>query len=185
MANLDEPSDTGGTLIAANQVNGTSVYNRQRESLGSIYDVMIDKTSGEAQYAIMSFGGFLGMGESYHPLPWKALTYDTAQGGYVVNLTKQQLEGAPYYGASGTTSCTSRFNGPNAREPAATQASLIRLLEEKLADGSGGGTGAPLGSSEDPTTGLGQAGAAEEEPGVGSASATEGTEPLLDYLLGP
>jgi hypothetical protein len=104
MATLNDPSNTGGTLIAASQVNGTSVYNRQGESLGSIYDVMIDKASGQAQYAIMSFGGFLGMGESYHPLPWKALTYDIGQGGYVVSLSKQQLEGAPYYGASGSTS---------------------------------------------------------------------------------
>jgi hypothetical protein len=102
MATLNDPSDTRGTLIAASQVNGTSVYNRQGESLGSVYDVMIDKMSGEAEYAIMSFGGFLGMGESYHPLPWKALTYDLGQGGYVVNLSKQQLQGAPYYKASAT-----------------------------------------------------------------------------------
>ena len=45
----------------------------------------------------MSFGGFLGMGESYHPLPWATLTYDTSQDGYVVDLDKQKLEGAPTY----------------------------------------------------------------------------------------
>ena len=65
-----------GNLIAASKVEGTKVYDRQGESLGSIYDVMIDKRSGQVRYAVMSFGGFLGMGESYHPLPWDVLDYD-------------------------------------------------------------------------------------------------------------
>ena len=56
--------------------------------------VMIDKPSGKVAYAIMSFGGFLGMGNQYHPLPWSVLKYDTNLGGYVVNLDKRQLEGA-------------------------------------------------------------------------------------------
>jgi hypothetical protein len=58
---------------------------------------MIDKVSGNVAYAIMSFGGFLGIGNSYHPLPWSLLQYDTNKGGYVVNLDKSQLEGAPSY----------------------------------------------------------------------------------------
>jgi hypothetical protein len=58
---------------------------------------MIDKRSGAAEYAIMSFGGFLGIGDSYHPLPWQALTYDEIQGGYVVNIDRSRLEGAPTY----------------------------------------------------------------------------------------
>jgi phospholipid/cholesterol/gamma-HCH transport system substrate-binding protein len=89
-------------------------------------------------------------------------------------------------GASGTTSCSARFNGPNARRPAdATGSSLLRFLEEELAKGSGGGTGVPFRSSGGPTTGLGQADETEAEPGIGGASPTAGTEPLLDYLLGP
>ena len=63
---------------------------------------MIDKRSGQVSYAVMSFGGFLGMGEDYHPLPWSVLHYDTNQGGYVVNLDKGQLEGAPTYRESDT-----------------------------------------------------------------------------------
>jgi sporulation protein YlmC with PRC-barrel domain len=100
MANLNDPSDTGGRLIAASQVNGTSVYNRSGEKLGSIYDVMLDKRTGETEYAIMSFGGFLGIGDTYHPLPWHVLTYDTAQGGYVVDIDRRRLEGAPSYRAN-------------------------------------------------------------------------------------
>jgi sporulation protein YlmC with PRC-barrel domain len=100
MATLDNLTDTGGRLIAASKVNGTAVYNPAGDKLGSIYDVMLDKISGHAEYAIMSFGGFLGIGDSYHPLPWNALKYDVGMGGYVVNLTREQLEGAPSYTAS-------------------------------------------------------------------------------------
>ena len=56
---------------------------------------MLDKMSGKADYAIMSFGGFLGIGDRYHPLPWQALTYDPRQGGYVVDIDRSRLEGAP------------------------------------------------------------------------------------------
>lgn len=84
-------------LIAATRVNGTYVYNHQDENIGTIEDVMLDKQSGRVAYAIMSFGGFLGMGERYHPLPWSTLRYDTAKGGYVVDLSKEVLEGAPSY----------------------------------------------------------------------------------------
>lgn len=90
------------SLIAASKVNGTSVYNRQGDSLGSIYDVMLNKQNGQVSYAVMSFGGFLGMGEKYHPVPWKKLTYSEQYNGYVVDLDKRQLEGAPAYGASDT-----------------------------------------------------------------------------------
>jgi hypothetical protein len=86
---------TSGSLIAAENVNGTDVYNLGGEHLGTVDDIMIDKISGRAIYALMSFGGFLGMGEKQHPLPWSALTYDERKGGFVVNLDKKQLEGAP------------------------------------------------------------------------------------------
>ena len=88
-----------GNLISSEKVEGTNVYNRTGDTLGSIHDLMIDKTSGHVVYAIMSFGGFLGMGNQYHPLPWSVLKYDTNMGGYVVNLDKQQLEGGPAYDA--------------------------------------------------------------------------------------
>jgi len=84
-------------LIAASKVEGTAVYNRQGESLGSVYDVMIDKRSGGVAYAVMSFGGFLGIGQGYHPVPWDMLDYDERQGGYVVDLNKEVLEKAPSY----------------------------------------------------------------------------------------
>ncbi len=102
MANVDNPSDTSGHLIAASKVNGTNVYNPAGEKLGSVYDVMINKVSGNTEYAILSFGGFLGIGDSYYPLPWKALRYDPRQGGYIVDVDKARLEGAPSYAANDT-----------------------------------------------------------------------------------
>jgi sporulation protein YlmC with PRC-barrel domain len=92
-------TDETHALIASNKVEGTEVYNRQGEHLGEVYNFMVNKRSGQVEYAVLSFGGFLGIGDSYYPLPWKALTYDTSQGGYVVDLDKSKLEGAPSYRA--------------------------------------------------------------------------------------
>jgi sporulation protein YlmC with PRC-barrel domain len=100
LASIKDPTDTRGRVIAASNVNGTNVYNNAGEKLGSVYDVMLDKFSGKVQYAVMSFGGFLGIGDKYHPLPWDQLTYDPNQGGYVVNLDRRRLEGAPTYVAN-------------------------------------------------------------------------------------
>ncbi len=92
-------TDETDRLIASNKVEGTAVYDRRGERLGSVYNFMVDKRSGQVAYAVMSFGGFLGVGGSYHPLPWRSLTYDTNLGGYVVDLDKDRLQGAPSYAA--------------------------------------------------------------------------------------
>ena len=85
-------------LIASNKVESTGVYNRTGEQLGTVFNFMVDKVSGQVAYVVMSFGGFLGVGESYHPLPWKALTYDTRVEGYVIDIDKDRLAGAPSHG---------------------------------------------------------------------------------------
>lgn len=87
--------DETGTLIAADKVEGTSVFNAEGEKLGTVDTVMLDKRGGNVAYAVMSFGGFLGMGEKHHPLPWQTLTYDETKHGYVVNISKDQLKKAP------------------------------------------------------------------------------------------
>ncbi|MBB3952033.1 MULTISPECIES: PRC-barrel domain-containing protein [Aureimonas] len=91
--------EVGADAIEASRVNGTAVYNTEGDHLGHIYDVVIGKRDGRVKYAIMSFGGFLGIGEEYHPLPWEVLKYDERQGGYVVGITIDQLQSAPRYGA--------------------------------------------------------------------------------------
>ena len=84
-------------VISSDRVEGTTVYNAGGERLGSIDDLMIDKLSGQVRYAVLEFGGFLGMGKDRYPIPWSMLKYDTAQEGYVVPLQKETLEGAPRY----------------------------------------------------------------------------------------
>ncbi len=93
-------ADETDRLISSEKVEGTAVYNRNGEQLGSIHHLMIDKFTGQVAYAVMSFGGFLGIGERYHPLPWKMLSYDTRLGGYVVDLDRSRLEGAPGFTSS-------------------------------------------------------------------------------------
>ena len=102
-------SITSGTLIAAEKVNGTNVYNPAGDNLGNIDDIMIDKVSGRAIYAVMSFGGLLGMGTKFHPLPWATLNYDVQKGGYVVNLDKKVLEGAPSYASDSDFTWTREY----------------------------------------------------------------------------
>ena len=82
-------------LISSRRVEGTPVYNRSDQRLGSIHSVMIDKKSGQVAYAVLSFGGFLGMGENVTPVPWQALDYDVDLDAYVIDLTREQLENAP------------------------------------------------------------------------------------------
>jgi hypothetical protein len=91
-----------GSLIGSDKVEGTNVYRSNGYKVGSIIRVMIDKGSGKVAYAVMSFGGFLGIGEDYYPLPWSLLTYNERLGGYEVNVTEQQLKGAPKYGTHET-----------------------------------------------------------------------------------
>lgn len=90
-------SDETNRLIASDKVEGTAVYDLTGQRLGSIYNFMVDKRTGQVEYAVMSFGGFLGIGDDYYPLPWKSLKYDTSLEGYVVEVTKDQLQGAPRY----------------------------------------------------------------------------------------
>ena len=84
-------------MIGSDKVDGTAVYGADGNKIGSIQRVMIDKLSGKVAYAVLSFGGFLGMGEDYYPVPWSTLKYDTNLGGYRGNLTASQLEKAPSY----------------------------------------------------------------------------------------
>jgi sporulation protein YlmC with PRC-barrel domain len=85
-------------LIAADRVEGTAVYDMRGDKVGAIETVMIDKLTGKVAYAVLSFGGFLGIGERYHPLPWSVLRFSTELGGYVVDIDKQTLLDAPTYG---------------------------------------------------------------------------------------
>lgn len=98
-----------GTLIAAERVEGTHVYNLAGEKLGTVNDIMIDKVSGRAIYAVKSFCGLLGLGEKSHSLPWTTLKYDAQKSGYVVNLDKKRLEAAPNFDRASEFKWTSDY----------------------------------------------------------------------------
>jgi len=87
-------------LILASRVEKTPVFDRAGDRMGHIDDLLIDKASGQVVYAIMSFGGFLGIGEKFHPVPWPLLDYVAGYGGYVVPLDRSALENAPRYDAT-------------------------------------------------------------------------------------
>ncbi len=86
------------TFIAADRVQGAAIYNTTGDKLGLIDDIVINKKTGDIAYAIISTGGFLGLGSRYHPLPWSMLNYDSKLEGYVVPVEPAQLEITPAYG---------------------------------------------------------------------------------------
>lgn len=88
---------SGNPLIESDRVEGTSVYGPDNSHVGTIKRMMIDKQSGKVVYAVMSFGGFLGIGEDSHTIPWAKLTYDTDLGGYRTDISSDQLQGAPTF----------------------------------------------------------------------------------------
>lgn len=86
-------------LIASDKVVGTDVYGAGDEHVGKVERLILEKRSGRVAYAVMSFGGFLGIGHDHFPLPWQKLTYDERLGGYRTDVTMEQVEGAPRYRA--------------------------------------------------------------------------------------
>ncbi|WP_069300690.1 PRC-barrel domain-containing protein [Neptunicoccus sediminis] len=83
------------SLVSSTDVNGTNVYGSDGTNIGTIDHLMIDKQSGKVAYAVMGFGGFLGLGEEHHPVPWGKLKYDPAKDGFVADLTEFEVKGAP------------------------------------------------------------------------------------------
>ncbi len=102
MAETDAPGEMRGKpLIESDRVEGTTVYDANGNNIGAIKRLMIEKISGKVAYAVMSFGGFMGLGEEYYTLPWSVLTYNTSLDAYELNLSEDQLRGAPRRSAEG------------------------------------------------------------------------------------
>ena len=95
------PVEETEQTIASNKVEGTPVYDAHGERIGKIHNFMVDKQSGRVVYAVMSFGGLLGMGASYRPLPWSVLRYDEKLDGYVVGIDMDTIRNGPSYEAGG------------------------------------------------------------------------------------
>jgi sporulation protein YlmC with PRC-barrel domain len=82
-------------LVSTSDVNGEAVYSPSGDHIGTIDHLMIDKNSGKVAYAVMTFGGFLGIGEETFPVPWKKLNYDTSRNGFTTDITEDDLNDAP------------------------------------------------------------------------------------------
>lgn len=95
MAQSTQHSDRN--LVSSGDVEGTYVYDPNGNHIGSVDHLMIDKMSGNVAYAVMSFGGFAGLGTSHYPVPWGKLKYDTSLGGFRTDITEQQLRDAPEF----------------------------------------------------------------------------------------
>src|SRR5690554_2318320 len=85
------------SLIASDRVEGTPVRRPNGEKVGTIQRLMIDKVSGQVAYAVLSFGGFLGIGEKHLPIVWERLHYDPLLGAYELDISRDELEKAPAY----------------------------------------------------------------------------------------
>jgi sporulation protein YlmC with PRC-barrel domain len=83
--------------VSSNDIHGTEVYGAGGKHIGEVDHMIIDKLSGRVAYAVISFGGFMGLGHSHYPIPWSALRYDTSLGGFRTNITEQQLKDAPQF----------------------------------------------------------------------------------------
>jgi sporulation protein YlmC with PRC-barrel domain len=110
MAQTTFETDESHDLISADKVDGTTVYGADGDKIGSIKTVMIDKRGGQVPYAVLSAGGFLGIGEEYHQVPWSKLHYDEKLHGYRIDVTEDQLRGAPHFKANEYRKATSREN---------------------------------------------------------------------------
>jgi len=95
--------------ILASKVKGTSVYNSAGDKIGHVEDVVLDKKSDSIMFAALGFGGVLGMGEKYAPVPWSLLDYSPDKGGYVVPMSEDLIKKAPAYSLSELTKADGEF----------------------------------------------------------------------------
>ena len=97
MARTDEPTRL---LIPSNKTDAMKVKSRDGDNIGSVYAFMVNKRSGQAVYAVLTIGGFLGLGKAYYPLPFPLLAFDAANDSYIVTIDRRVLEGGPSWAAN-------------------------------------------------------------------------------------
>lgn len=100
IASGDPTSPTNTLLCSSHPISTIKATGRDGDSLGSVYSLMINKRTGQTEYAVLTIGGFIGIGKSYYPLPFQLLSYDQVADGYVVMIDKRLLEGGPNWTSS-------------------------------------------------------------------------------------
>ncbi len=91
---IDNPGP-GPEVMSADSLEGDTVVNSQGEDLGTIEAIMLDVRSGRIAYAVLSFGGFLGMGDKLFAIPWQALKLDADRECFILDVERARLENAP------------------------------------------------------------------------------------------
>lgn len=88
-------SDVPSSVVKTKEVIGVDVENSQEENLGKIEEIILDKVTGSVRYVVLSFGGFLGLGDKLFALPWNSISYDESRDSFILNVGKEKLERAP------------------------------------------------------------------------------------------
>lgn len=94
---MAESRDLGSDVVKTDEVIGVDVKNTEKESLGNVHEIVLDKQNGNVRYVVLSFGGFLGMGDKLFALPWNAISYDQQEECFILNIDKDKLKNAPSF----------------------------------------------------------------------------------------
>jgi hypothetical protein len=172
----------GPALMGAETLIGDGVVNGAEENLGDIKEIMLDMNTGQVAYAVLAFGGFLGMGEKLFAVPWQALHLDTANHRFVLNVEKERLKTAPGFNKDAWPDMSDvtwanqvhTFYGtdPN-RSGAPTMAPGVGI-RSGMTEGGGAGLGSGMGSAMGSSMGAGSAGSSTTGAGAGGMGNTEG-----------
>ncbi|MEN3274561.1 MAG: hypothetical protein V7631_351 [Massilia sp.] len=162
----------GPALMGADTLIGDSVVNGAEEDLGDIKEIMLDMNTGQVAYAVLAFGGFLGMGEKLFAVPWQALHLDTANHRFVLNVEKERLKTAPGFNKDAWPDMSDinwanqvhTFYGTDPHQGGAPTMAPGVGIRSGMSEGGGAGLGSGMGSS----MGAGSAGSSTTGSGAGA-----------------
>jgi sporulation protein YlmC with PRC-barrel domain len=170
----------GPALMGADTLIGDSVVNAADEDLGDIKEIMLDMQTGQVAYAVLSFGGFLGMGDKLFAVPWQALHLDTVNKRFVLDIEKERLQNAPGFDKDAWPDMADTqwaqhihsFYGTDPMRSGAPSMGPNVAMRGMVGGGAGASTGAGAGMG---SMGAGHAGSSDMGTGAGSAMPGGGT----------
>ena len=178
--NADSSAGPGPRLMGADTLIGEDVYNRQQEDLGDIKEIMLDMRSGQVAYAVLSFGGVLGLGEKLFAVPWQSLELDTANKRFILDASKDQLKTAPGFDKDNWPDMASREFSSQIHDFYGTGAALPG---QRTASGSVMGQGSASLQSDTYAAGSGVSGS--RSGGAGNLQSDDATQPYRDLSTPP
>jgi len=175
----------GPALMGADTLIGDSVVNGADEDLGDIKEIMLDMQTGQVAYAVLSFGGFMGMGDKLFAVPWQALHLDTINKRFVLDIDKQRLQNAPGFDKDAWPDMADAqwaqhihsFYGTDPTRAGAPTMGPNVAMRGMVGGGTGAGSGVGAGMG---SMGAGHAGSADTGTGAGSSMSGGGAGGSLD-----